>query len=128
MKKWIILTAFGLVGSIACKEAVDEKWERARTEVELKVTYGKVQFGLHEFHQAFNRFPSTEEGLEILVNNPGNLSQWQGPYVDKKYLKDPWRRKLQYRLVNGKPKIYSKGRSGTENIDLDTILDRGEDN
>jgi general secretion pathway protein G len=39
---------------------------------------------------------NTPERLEDLVDNPGGAAGWNGPYVKKQLLKDPWGRDYQY--------------------------------
>jgi general secretion pathway protein G len=53
------------------------------------------------------RYPSTEEGLRVLLEQPANTPGWQGPYLTKSALpKDPWGNPYNYRYpgqhnVNG---------------------------
>lgn len=39
---------------------------------------------------------NTPERLEDLVSNPGGTAGWNGPYVKKSLLKDPWGRDYEY--------------------------------
>ena len=39
---------------------------------------------------------NTPQSLENLVENPGGAAGWNGPYVKKQLLKDPWGRDYQY--------------------------------
>lgn len=39
---------------------------------------------------------NTPQRLEELVENPGGTAGWNGPYVKKQLLKDPWGRNYQY--------------------------------
>lgn len=34
--------------------------------------------------------PTTEEGLRVLVEKPGDASKWNGPYLEKGVPLDPW--------------------------------------
>jgi len=44
------------------------------------------------------RYPTTAEGLQALVENPGNVINWNGPYLGKsKIPKDPWGFEYRYR-------------------------------
>jgi general secretion pathway protein G len=38
----------------------------------------------------------TPDSLELLVTEPGNVKGWNGPYVKKSMLKDPWGRDYEY--------------------------------
>lgn len=60
------------------------------------------------------RIPSTEEGLQALVQNPG-VAGWNGPYLRRNNLpKDPWNRDYIYRAPgdHGPFDIYSLGANG----------------
>ena len=49
------------------------------------------------FHSDVGRYPTEEEGLNALIEQPQSADGWTGPYVkDKKSLLDPWNRPLTY--------------------------------
>ena len=51
------------------------------------------------FHSDVGRYPTEEEGLNALIEQPQSADGWIGPYVkDKKSLLDPWNRPLVYSL------------------------------
>jgi general secretion pathway protein G len=43
------------------------------------------------------RLPTTAEGLDALMHNPGNLEGWNGPYLKKGIPLDPWGRAYIYK-------------------------------
>lgn len=60
------------------------------------------------------RFPSNQEGLQALVQNPGN-NAWNGPYLKRNNLpQDPWGRNFLYRYPGeqGDFDIYTLGANG----------------
>lgn len=59
---------------------------------------------------------NTPERLEHLVENPGNVSGWNGPYVKATLLKDPWGREFQFRSPgqHGDFDIVSFGKDGQQ--------------
>jgi general secretion pathway protein G len=62
------------------------------------------------------QFPSTEQGLDALVTNPGNLTGWRHSYIEKVPL-DPWGHAYIYRCPgsNGKDfDLLSPGPDGQE--------------
>jgi len=66
------------------------------------------------FRLDVGRYPTTEEGLEALRTNPGDVPRWNGPYTEKEIPKDPW----------GNPYVYvSPGEHG----DYD-LISYGADN
>ena len=81
----VVLVILGGLMGVLLVVLKDDKAGRAKAEVELKVTYGKIQFALFEFKNKFGRNPSQEEGLEALVTQPPGLEGWGGPYMDKRY-------------------------------------------
>lgn len=48
-----------------------------------------IEGALGIFRDDFNRYPSKEEGLAILVEDP-NDPLWKGPYIQADILTDPW--------------------------------------
>lgn len=127
----VVLVILGGLMGVLLVVLKDDKASRAKAEVELKVTYGKIQFALFEFKNKFGRNPTSEEGLEALVTQPAGLEGWSGPYMDKRYLLDPWKNKFKYSVDGSQAKIMSMGADGREggekddaDIDLNTILDK----
>ena len=43
------------------------------------------------------RYPTSEEGLAILVTPPQNEPRWRGPYLAKAVPSDPWGRAYIYK-------------------------------
>ncbi|MDD5194411.1 MAG: type II secretion system major pseudopilin GspG [Candidatus Omnitrophica bacterium] len=61
-------------------------------------------------------FPSSEEGLNALLNKPASASGWHGPYLEKKAI-DPWGREYKYKSPGDHKidyDIYSVGKDGQE--------------
>jgi general secretion pathway protein G len=51
---------------------------------------------LDQMRLDLGRYPSNDEGLALLVNNPGNDNRWAGPYLSKGVPQDPWGRPYVY--------------------------------
>jgi general secretion pathway protein G len=63
------------------------------------------------------RYPNSQEGLRALVERPGGMEKWNGPYLkDPAMLKDPWGNDFRYTSpAQGKPfEIVSLGADGKE--------------
>ncbi|TVQ86572.1 MAG: type II secretion system protein GspG [Chromatiaceae bacterium] len=61
------------------------------------------------------RYPSTAEGLQALVADPGNAPNWSGPYLRRAEVpKDPWGNDYNYRAPgqHGPFDIWSYGADG----------------
>lgn len=57
---------------------------------------------------------NTPDRLEDLVNKPGDAAGWNGPYVKKQLLNDPWGREFQFESPgeHGDFDIFSYGADG----------------
>jgi general secretion pathway protein G len=69
---------------------------------------------LDQFRLDVGRYPTTEEGLQVLVTAPHGESSWGGPYLKKGVPADPW----------GRPYVYQQ--PGSHNGDFD-LLSYGKD-
>ncbi|NEV61290.1 type II secretion system major pseudopilin GspG [Thiorhodococcus minor] len=66
------------------------------------------------------RYPNDSEGLSALVEDPGNMPGWNGPYLKKGQVpKDPWGNDYQYRFPgeHGSFDIWSLGADNREGGD-----------
>jgi general secretion pathway protein G len=68
-----------------------------------------LEKALDQYRIDMGRYPTTEEGLDSLVNAPINEPNWSGPYLKKAVPLDPW----------GHPYVYAS--PGTHNNDVDLI-------
>ena len=72
------------------------------TTHEAKVSAAKghvaeLESALERFYVHMDRYPTTDEGLKVLVEAPsGEDKKWRGPYV-KQVRNDPWGNPYQYR-------------------------------
>ena len=101
----------GLVGPQVLRYLGGAKSDTARLQIE------ELGAGLDLYHLETGRYPTTEEGLAALVEQPVGVSNWNGPYLKKKTLpKDPWGNEYQYRSPgeNGMYDLYSLGQDNQE--------------
>ncbi len=70
--------------------------EQARiAAAKTDVTSG-ISVALDLFELDNGRYPKSEEGLNALLTNPGELDNWKGPYLKKKPI-DPWGKEYNYK-------------------------------
>lgn len=104
----------GLVGPQVMKFLGSSKTKTAALQIEdLSAT-------LDLYRLEVGRYPSTSEGLEALVSDPGNAPNWNGPYLRKTQVPDdPWGNDYQYRSPgqHGPYDIWSLGADGQEGGD-----------
>ncbi len=75
-------------------------------------------------------YPSTEQGLEVLVTKPNGVATWNGPYVShgEDDLKDPWGRPYVYHNPSKRAghgfdieSLGADGRPGGDGEDADIV-------
>ena len=84
---------------------------------EVKATRAQIdglQKSLDQYRLDVGRYPSTEQGLAVLVAKPADEPRWAGPYLSKALPKDPWNNAYQYRSPgeHGEYDLLSFGRDG----------------
>lgn len=83
----------GLVGPQVMKYLGESKTKTARLQI------ADLAAAMDLFHLDVGRYPVASEGLAALVDKPGNLSTWNGPYLKKRQVpKDPWGFEYHYRI------------------------------
>ena len=111
MKKSILLSILCLIISAivhpqhAKSSSVESsKFYMAKAQIEL------FENAIQEIKNDIKRFPTQEEGLNLLLKNPANEPNWKGSYFNKPLLpKDPWGNEYKY--------VYPS-RHGTKAYDL----------
>jgi general secretion pathway protein G len=93
------------------------KSEKARVAA-ATADIANIELALDQFEIAAGRYPTTEEGLGALVAPPGNVRNWEGPYLKKGLPIDPWGHPYVYRFPGqfnaGSPDVISYGLDGNE--------------
>jgi general secretion pathway protein G len=69
------------------------------------------------YKMATGSFPSTDQGLRALLNQPDGVNNWHGPYI-KEVPKDPWGNEYRYRAPGvHNPTGYDVWSTGPDNTD-----------
>jgi general secretion pathway protein G len=84
---------------------------------EIKVTQAQInafEKALDTYRLDVGRYPTTEQGLAVLVNRPQNEPKWNGPYLQKSVPLDPWGKPYQYKSPgeHGEFDLWSFGKDG----------------
>jgi general secretion pathway protein G len=84
-----------------------------------------LEKALDQYRLDTGRYPSSEMGLNALVQRPQNEPKWGGPYLRKEVPLDPWGKPYAYRMPGEKGDfdVVSWGKDGApggsgENADL----------
>ena len=111
----VVLVILGLLAAVVGPRVYDKlaKGKQQIAKIQIKEFEGALQL----FSFDIGRYPSSSEGLDALVHNPGNLEAWKGPYLQKSELpKDPWGKPYVYRCPgqHGDFDLLSYGPDGVE--------------
>lgn len=82
------------------------------------VDIANIEVALDAFEVDCGRYPTTEEGIRALVDQPSGLTNWMGPYVKRGMPKDPWGNLYVYRCP---------GQQNTDGYDLYSFGPDGQD-
>jgi general secretion pathway protein G len=109
----VVLVILGLLASLAGPKVINylggAKSDSAKLQIE--------EFGasLDLFKLETGRYPSSQEGLQALVQAPSGLTGWNGPYLKKKTVpKDPWGNEYHY-VSPGQHGLYDLSTLGADN-------------
>ena len=115
----ILTLLAGLVGPRVLGQLGGAKSKTAAVQI------ADIDKALELYKLDVGRFPSTEEGLQALVQKPATVaSGWSGPYLKGALPTDPWGKPYRYQLgANGAVEIVSLGADGApggegENADI----------
>jgi general secretion pathway protein G len=115
----VVLVILGLLAAVVAPKVYD-KLAKGRDQI-AKIQIKELEGALQLYSFDMGRYPTTSEGLEALLRNPGNVEAWKGPYLAKDLPKDPWGKPYVYRCpgTHGDFDIFSLGADGTEGGDDD---------
>jgi len=115
----VVLVILGILAAVVVPNLVG-KTEKAKVAA-AKADISNLGGALNNFEVENGRFPSSEEGLQALVEKPGDLPNWKHSYIDK-LPPDPWGHPYIYRCPGNNGKDYdlvSGGPDGHEGGDDD---------
>ncbi len=107
----VVMVIIGLLAALVAPRLFPKlgkgKQAAAKAQIEL------IGQALDHYRLDTGHYPTTEQGLNALVTNPG-VDKWQGPYLKKGLPLDPWGKSYvyQYPGSHGEYDLYSYGRDG----------------
>lgn len=122
----VVLTILAFISSIVVINVLPERDKAAVKKARLDIR--ALENALDLYRLDMMSYPTTEQGLDALVNPPGdaaNADQYRvGGYLRKTSLRDPWGSPYQYRFPGerGVYDLYSLGADkapGGEGLDAD---------
>jgi general secretion pathway protein G len=105
----LVLVILALIAGLVLPGIIG-KAEGAKVKA-AATTISRLSMGVETFYLDTGAAP---ESLNELVNEPGDVRGWNGPYVKSSTLKDPWGHEFQYRNPgqHGEFDIFSYGADG----------------
>lgn len=85
----VVLVILGLIIGIAGPRVINKLGGAKSDSAKLQIEELGASLDLYRLETG--RYPSTQEGLQALVQAPTGATGWNGPYLKKKSVpKDPW--------------------------------------
>ena len=114
----VVLVILGLLAALAGPKVIGYLGGAKSDTAQLQIE----EFGsaLDLYHLEVGKYPSTQEGLQALVQQPSGVEKWKGPYLKKKEVpKDPWGNDYKYESPgqHGPYDLSSLGADGKEGGD-----------
>jgi general secretion pathway protein G len=107
----IIAMLAGLVGPQVMKHMGESKVKAAKVQIE------DLAQTLDMYKLDVGSYPTSDQGLEALIESPDGAQRWNGPYLRKsKVPLDPWQQEYKYTSPgeHGKFDVSSMGADGKE--------------
>ncbi|TAG49428.1 MAG: type II secretion system protein GspG [Betaproteobacteria bacterium] len=120
-----VIIIIGILGAVILPNVMGTG-EKAKVSA-ARTDMAQISAELDLFKLEIGRHPTSQEGLDALLKNPGGIANWNGPYTKKKEMKDPWLTDYKYTTpgANGQPfELKSLGadrQEGGEGVNADII-------
>jgi len=121
----VVLMILGLLASLVGPRVLKQLAGAKSDTAQLQIA--ELGSSLDLYHLEVGNYPTTEEGLVALVEEPSGASNWNGPYIKKNTVpEDPWGKSYRYQYPGerGAYDLYSLGRDnsdGGEGEDMDIV-------
>jgi len=92
----IVVVIIGILAATILPSVIGHKAEAQIGAAKADVS--ELESAVERFYVNMDRYPTTEEGLKVLVDPPAteDAKSWRGPYI-KMLRDDPWGTPIQYR-------------------------------
>jgi general secretion pathway protein G len=111
----IIALLAGLVGPSVLNQLGGAKTKTAKIQIK------DLEQALEMYKLDVGVYPSSSDGLDALVQKPGDADGWNGPYLKSAVPQDPWKHDYHYIYPGTRAEvdIYSLGQDGAEGGDAE---------
>ncbi len=115
----LVLVILGVLAALVVPKFTGRS-QQAR-EKAAAADVSNISTSLNAFEVDTGRFPTSDEGLGALLQAPGSVQGWHGPYLQRGMPKDPWGNAYVYRYPGQRSPsgfdLYSLGPDGREGSD-----------
>ncbi len=117
----LVITILGIMAGVV---AVNVRGTSKKAKINAAKTQIKTfETAMSSFDIHMGRYPTSDEGLKALVENPDNSEDWAGPYLQSKEVpKDPWKNDYVFNPEGTRGldyDIYSTGPDGQDGTEDD---------
>ena len=92
----VVLVILGLLASLVGPQVFKQLEGSKSKTAALQIQ--ELSAALDLYRLEVGSYPSTSEGLDALIEAPSGASNWNGPYLKKKVIRDdPWGMAYQYK-------------------------------
>ena len=124
----ILVMLTSLAAPMVFKHIRSARITTAKTQIKL------LEQALNDYKLDTGKYPDSDEGLQILVENTANVEKWDGPYIKPAVPKDPWGNDYNYVCPgeHGEFDLSSYGADGVEggegeNADITNWVSKDEE-
>ncbi|GMR08945.1 MAG: GspG family T2SS major pseudopilin variant XcpT [Gammaproteobacteria bacterium] len=105
----VVVAIIGILAALIVPNIIDEP-DKAKV-VKVKQDIRAIVLSLNMYKLDNHNYPTTDEGLEALVNRPESATAWRKDGYLAKLPKDPWDNEYQYLIpgTHGRIDVYSLG-------------------
>jgi len=121
----VVLVILGLLASLVGPQVFKQLESSKSKTAALQIQ--ELSAALDLYRLEVGSYPSTSDGLNALIEAPSGASNWNGPYLKKKVIRDdPWGMAYQYKSPgdHGDFDLFSYGadkKEGGEGDDRDVV-------
>ncbi len=111
----VVLAILALLAGLVGPRVLDQLSEAKSGTAGIQIK--NIESSLDLLRLDMGRYPTTQEGLNALLQRPGDAEKWRGPYLrNNDGLIDPWGASYLYRRPgrDGEFDVYSLGADGAE--------------
>lgn len=90
----LVVAILGILVSVVLPRMTGRTKEARHQAARLQME--NISMALDAFEYDCGRYPTAQEGLEALHQQPSGLNPWKGPYMKKAVPFDPWNKPYTY--------------------------------